>query len=160
MRFRRGIGWVAHERGQSLVELALAFPLLLLILLGLADFGRAFFYTSAIANAAREGAAYASLNAGSSGTATPTTVGYKVCNETGFVTYSATATCPGLTTTVRQSGSTQCGGTVVTGHVAAQADVTVEVTYGFQLLSSYLVGQIVGSNPVQLRACATYPGLR
>ena len=142
------------DQGQSLVELALAFPVLLLILLGLADFGRAFFYTSAIANAAREGAAYASLNAGP-GT-TPTTVGHKVCNETGFVAYSATATCPGLVTTVSQNGTVLAPSATV----APQADVTVTVTYGFQLLSSYLVGIIVGSNPVQLRAFATYPGLR
>lgn len=154
MRFGRGSGWVADERGQSLVELALAFPVLLLILLGLADFGRAFFYTSAIANAARAGAAYASLNAGP--TTTPTTVSYKVCNETGFVAYSATATCPGLATTVTQNGTVLAPSAAI----APQTDVTVTVTYGFQLLSSYLVGSIVGSNPVQLRAFATYPGLK
>src|SRR5438874_11267897 len=44
--------------GQSLVEVALALPLLLLILIGLADLGRAFYYTTAIASAARQGAAY------------------------------------------------------------------------------------------------------
>jgi Flp pilus assembly protein TadG len=153
MRLWRGSRWAADE-GQSLVELALAFPVLLLILLGLADFGRAFFYTSAIANAAREGAAYASLHAGP-GT-TPTTVSYRVCNETGLVAYSATATCPGLSTTVSQNGTVLAPSATV----VAQADVTVTVTYGFQLLSSYLVGTIVGSNPVQLRASATYPGLR
>ena len=42
--------------GQSLVEVALALPLLLLILIGLADLGRAFYYTTAIASAARQGA--------------------------------------------------------------------------------------------------------
>jgi Flp pilus assembly protein TadG len=150
MRLGKGSGWAVDDRGQSFVELALAFPVLLLILLGLADFGRAFFYTSAIANAAREGAAYASLNAG---TATATTVGYKVCNETGFVAWSPTASCPGVSTTVEQNGSP------VTGTVGKGSDVKVTVTYGFQLISAYLVGRIVDTSPIQLRASATYPGL-
>lgn len=157
MRLRWGSRWVRDERAQSLVELALAFPVLLLILLGLADFGRAFFYTIAIANAAREGAAYASLNAGP-GT-TPTKVGYKVCNETGFFAYSPTPSCaPELSTTVTQGNPPTVVG--AGKDIAAGQDVTVTVTYRFELLSSYLVGIIVGSKTVQLRAFATYPGLR
>jgi Flp pilus assembly protein TadG len=140
------------------VEFALALPVLLLILLGLADFGRAFFYTSAIANAAREGAAYASLNAG---TATPVTVNHKACNETGFVAYSASATCPGLATTVAQKdGSGAWTDLNATDKVAASQDVRVTVVYSFELLSTYLVDRIVGSRTIQLRAAATYPGLR
>ncbi len=46
------------RRGQSLVELAFAMPLLLLLLLGTLDFGRLFFDYIQIRNAAREGAAY------------------------------------------------------------------------------------------------------
>jgi Flp pilus assembly protein TadG len=46
------------ERGQSLVELALSLPLLLLILLGTVDLGRAFFDYVELRNAAREGAGY------------------------------------------------------------------------------------------------------
>jgi Flp pilus assembly protein TadG len=42
--------------GQSLVEFALILPVLLLILLGLFDFGRAIYAYSSISNAAREGA--------------------------------------------------------------------------------------------------------
>ena len=44
------------ERGQSLVEMVVVLPLLLLLLIGVVDFGRAFFTFIAITNASREGA--------------------------------------------------------------------------------------------------------
>ncbi len=46
------------ERGQSAVELAVALPVLVLILMGTLDFGRAFYAYINITNAAREGAQY------------------------------------------------------------------------------------------------------
>ncbi len=45
-----------RQRGQSLVEFALVLPLLVLILMGILDFGRAFYAYSVVANSAREGA--------------------------------------------------------------------------------------------------------
>src|SRR3982074_958189 len=47
---------LATRRGQSVVEMALAAPLLSLMLFGLVDFGRAYFQYVALVNAAREGA--------------------------------------------------------------------------------------------------------
>jgi Flp pilus assembly protein TadG len=47
-------GCVAGARGQSLVELALALPVILLLGLGVADIGRAYYYREAVANAARQ----------------------------------------------------------------------------------------------------------
>jgi Flp pilus assembly protein TadG len=44
------------QAGQSAVEFALILPILLLLLMGVFDFGRAFYYYSVVANAAREGA--------------------------------------------------------------------------------------------------------
>ena len=44
------------ERGQGLVELALVLPLLILLLAGTVDLGRAFFSYIVITNAAQEGA--------------------------------------------------------------------------------------------------------
>lgn len=55
----------AHKRSvhaQSLVEFALLVPLLMLILLGAIDLGRAFSAYVAITNAAREGARYGSAH--------------------------------------------------------------------------------------------------
>jgi Flp pilus assembly protein TadG len=49
-RFRR------CEGGQTAVEFALILPILILILMGVFDFGRAFYAYSVVANSAREGA--------------------------------------------------------------------------------------------------------
>jgi Flp pilus assembly protein TadG len=46
----------AGARGQSLVEFALVLPILLLIFMGILDFGRAVFAYNTLSNAAREGA--------------------------------------------------------------------------------------------------------
>ncbi len=49
------------NRGQSLVEVALVLPIILMILLGLLDFGRAYFTLVALHDAADEGATYAAI---------------------------------------------------------------------------------------------------
>jgi Flp pilus assembly protein TadG len=51
------------EQGQSLVELAISLVVLLTLLAGVMDFGRAFFTFVALRDAAQEGAAYASVAA-------------------------------------------------------------------------------------------------
>ena len=45
-------------RAQNLIEFALIFPVLMLFIFGIVDFGRAFHVLIAISNAAREGARY------------------------------------------------------------------------------------------------------
>lgn len=129
------------DAGQSLVELALALPFLLLVLLGIGDLARVFFYTTAIENAARVGAAYAAANAA---TATSASVAAKVCNETGFAPYAASPTCAGLATTAT-FGSGQ--------------DAVVTVSYQFDLLSAYLVSRVFQVNPLVVRTSATFPWL-
>ena len=47
------------EKGQSLVEVALAMPILILIMAGILDVGRAYFTYISLSDAAAEGAAYA-----------------------------------------------------------------------------------------------------
>jgi Flp pilus assembly protein TadG len=47
-----------QRRGQSLVEFAIALPVLLLLSVTIFDFGRVVYYSSAVHNAAREGARY------------------------------------------------------------------------------------------------------
>lgn len=51
-------GKALRERGQSLVEMALAFPILLLLLAAIIDAGRAIDAYISITNAVREGARY------------------------------------------------------------------------------------------------------
>lgn len=50
-----------HERGQSLVEMAVVVPILLLLVAAVIDAGRAFDAYIVLTNAAREGARFASL---------------------------------------------------------------------------------------------------
>lgn len=52
------------EQAQSLVELAVSLPVILLILLGTFDFGLALFSYSILRDAAQEGALYGSFNPG------------------------------------------------------------------------------------------------
>jgi Flp pilus assembly protein TadG len=53
-----------RERGQSIVELALALPILLIVLLGLLDLGRAYYVLVALEDMAAEGATYAAIHPG------------------------------------------------------------------------------------------------
>ena len=50
------------ERGQSLVELAISFPVILLLMLGTLDFGMATYSYLIIRDAAQEGALYGSID--------------------------------------------------------------------------------------------------
>lgn len=51
-----------RERGQSLVELAVSLPILLLLLLGTIDFGMAIYSYTILKDAAQEGALYGSFD--------------------------------------------------------------------------------------------------
>jgi Flp pilus assembly protein TadG len=66
---------LCREKGQALVEFALILPLVLLILLGLVDFGRAMNYYNDMTQLAAEGARSAAVNHNPDGTvpATPFT---------------------------------------------------------------------------------------
>ncbi len=50
------------SRGQSLVEVALVLPILVMMMMGLLDFGRAYYTIVALRDAADEGAAYGANN--------------------------------------------------------------------------------------------------
>lgn len=52
----------ARRRGQSTVELALTLPVLLLLVLGIVDFGRVFLAANVISHASRDAARHASLD--------------------------------------------------------------------------------------------------
>jgi Flp pilus assembly protein TadG len=51
-----------RSRGQTLAEFAIVFPILLVMLMGVFDFGRAIFLYNSLTNAAREGARLAIVN--------------------------------------------------------------------------------------------------
>ena len=88
---------VGARRGQAVIEMALAAPLLSLMLFGLVDFGRAYFQYISLVNAAREGARYAAYgytNLSNAATAPQNTVqgriqladgGLGILNDTGHI---------------------------------------------------------------------------
>jgi Flp pilus assembly protein TadG len=62
MRQQRRRSKARHAAGQSLVEFALVFPVLIILLIAIFDFGRLVFAYNAITNAAREGARVGIIN--------------------------------------------------------------------------------------------------
>lgn len=112
----------ASQRGTALLEFALVTPLLLLLLAGILDYGQALSKSTAVANAARVGAAYAI----SSPSRTADTAGIRS---------AAIDSAPGFSgLTVTSSRSCQCfGGSSITcgsscGGGNAQMYVKVTVT--------------------------------
>jgi DNA-binding NarL/FixJ family response regulator len=136
-----------EESGQSLVEIALALPLLLLILLAMVDVGRVYFYATAVTNAAREAAMLASRDEN----ATTALVAKRACVELG-ADAAPSGTCP---SDVHVDCLRGCTDSVVAGR-----DVNVQVTYDLSLISGSLVGRIFKVNPVPITGIAVLPGLK
>lgn len=94
-----------EHRGQSLVELAITLPVVLLIVVGTVDLGRAYFMTINMENAVKEGAFYGARNPqcdsdATAGCSDPKTVQWRVEQELdGVGTSSFTVKCfvPGTT---------------------------------------------------------------
>jgi len=126
---------IAEDSGQSLIEVALALPLLLVLLLGLADGARAFYFAGVVTNAAREGVNYAARNAD----ATQAQVAQRACDATGLATFGSA--CSGLTVTCTVAGG----------------DATVEVRYDFALIIGSVVDAAFKMNPIAIRADARFP---
>lgn len=57
----RGTGPVANQRGQALAETAIIVTLLLMLVMGIVEFGRAFMVSNMIVHAARDGARFAAV---------------------------------------------------------------------------------------------------
>jgi Flp pilus assembly protein TadG len=143
------------------VEFAVAFPLILLLVLGAVDFGRIFFaYISAV-NAAREGAAFAAIHA----SATP---------------FDSTAFTNGVTAAAEGQSNAQgtSGGGAMTVNVACHApgstaaldcstasdfaagtgnQVTVMVSQSFTFLTPFITDLFGG--PIVMSSTATAPVL-
>jgi hypothetical protein len=124
------------ERGQSLMELALSFTILVLLLAVAVDMGRMFFAYIAVREAAEEGAIYGSFNPGDTG---------------------------GIEARTRGSSSTPvdlANTGLVAVNVAHMGDacagngLQVTVTYSFNL-SMPLIGMVLGTQNFPLAATAT-----
>lgn len=121
------------EKGQSLVEMALLLPVLLLMLLGLLDFGRVYYAMVAMNDAAQEGAAYAAMRP----------------NDHAGISARAAAASTGLITI--QPGDVMF---VPPDSLQAGAPVTVIVSYDFTFYTP-VAQSFFGDNTVTLQAQAT-----
>lgn len=126
-----------RQRGQSLVEMALVLPLLLLILLGIVDLGRVFNAYIVITNASREGALYGSFNPPKDSAAV-TDIKNRVLRE---------ASGSGIAIELDRV-------VVVSSGVAAGDPVTVTVAYPFGAVSD-IIGSFWGGGDLMLSAHTT-----
>jgi Flp pilus assembly protein TadG len=152
----------ADEGGQSLVEVALCLPILLLIVIGIVDIGRLYSYKVAVTNAAREAAFYGARDPQSAANGT-TGICQRARSELGAGTDPNPCGTPSITVTCLRGGIS-CGSSssvpaLFQTAAAGGADVTVTVSYHVALLSSYLVGRVFNVNPVTITSSATFVGL-
>ncbi len=144
-RDRQGRGG-SRERGQSLAELALTLVIVLTMLAGLVDIGRAFFTFMALRDAAQEGAVFGTLD--------PT-------NVTGIEQrVRASSQQPvNLADTAAVQVSVS-----YTGNACASADglngITVTVKYNNFVLTTPFLGAILGKQTFVIQASATGTILR
>lgn len=164
-RARQARAFAADERAQSLVEIALAVPLLLLIVLGLVDVGRIYTVRVGTADAARE----AALLAARDPQATLDSVCQRARDSLGAGPAAAPCSAtPVVVTCTRavSAGAVTCGNDTTTRALlfqtpgAAGADATVTVSYELNLLTTYLVGRAFAVNPVHVTSTAVFKGLR
>jgi Flp pilus assembly protein TadG len=135
----RGVGrrlfvmW-RSDKGGALVELAVVLPVLILISIGVMDYGRVYFTSVAVANAARAAAEWGAYGMAGSDTKTAEmqAFGQLDGNEVGTIAFNTTRFCECGTTSVACS-TTECGG----GYGPAQVYVTVTATKTVALLIRY-----------------------
>jgi hypothetical protein len=133
------------RRGQSLVELAIVLPVLLLLLGGAIDLGRAFFARVAIENAAKEGALYGATDPecddAGTGCGDPRNVEWHIRNEAPGVDLTWTAQC------------LRGGAPIALTSCEADDTYRVSIVATFNLVTP-LLGAVLGDG-VQLQTTAT-----
>lgn len=120
---------IKSKKGQTMVETALILPVILLILLGIMEFGRLFSNYLIVSNASREGARYAAL--GKSDTQIQSVI------EDLFV---STGLC--------ESGSFGSVATITKGTYADSVEIKVE--YNYNVITPIVGPLISGGNPIKL----------
>lgn len=128
----RWIGQVGHRQGgQSMVEFALVTPLFVLFLVGMLDFGQAFFQYNQLVNGVREGARVATYDQST------TAISNAVISTTtlGLTTSDITITCYASGTSTTKSCAT----------LAIGDDVKVAATKIFQPFTPKIIA-LLGSS--------------
>jgi len=126
----------SRERGEQILEFAMIFPLLYLLLMGIFDLGRFVYYDSVLYNAAREGARYGVITP-ADGVITPA---YSAGIETA-VRNLAIGLDPGLLT-------------VNSTYNSSTGTIQVTLTYEFSAVTP-LIGALFATDPVIITAQST-----
>lgn len=138
------------EKGQSLVEVAVSLPVILLILLGTFDFGMGLFAYSILRDAAQEGALYGSINPGNR--AEIENRARNILPHEDDVVFSSPVDLrdtSAVTVDIKTIGAA-CQG--VTGGKANS--IQVRLIYQYPILMPF-AGEFVGSDTIQLSSTAT-----
>jgi Flp pilus assembly protein TadG len=141
---------IQNERGQSLTELAITLPILVLLLLGTLDFGMAIFSYSMLRDAAQEGAFYGSFNP-----TNPEEIENRARNispraeDVVFSSPVQLRDTDAIKVTVQTIGGA-CQG-ITNG---AANSIRVDVSYRYPFLMPF-IGRLIGSNTVRLTGTAT-----
>ena len=122
-----------REKGQSLLELALILPVLLIVLAGVLDLGRLYYSYIAVTDAAAEGATYAAM--------------HPDVGERDEVFQRAQEASRGLVQIDNSMVEVDCPS------VTSGAPVTVTVSYSFTVATP-LINVIVPDGTLELRAVA------
>ena len=131
-----------QDRGQSLTELALLLPLLILILLGTVDLARIYNAYVTLTNAAREGARYGATHPLDSGGATNTSaIRARVIQEASnsgvsLVPENITVDCIAAAVDAHSGSSADCA----SPSVQSGDPIRVRVAYDFSFVTTYLFG--------------------
>ena len=132
------------ERGQALVELTLGMGVLMLILMGLLDLGRAYFIYIALEDSAGEAAVYLSIDPGCVDTS-----GGAECADPNNAQYRAFNAAGGH---LDWSGATFT--TSVPTNFGTGSTVSVTIEYSFDLITP-IITSIAGANSLTLSSTAT-----
>lgn len=134
-----------HEKGQSMVELAISWVILVMLLAAVVDFGRAFYTYISLRDAAQEGALYASTN--------PTAkilIVERACNASNFM----------LSKDCKVGPTTEINDETVVVEVTNEGSACHNGTNGIRVFVSYpqfrfavpFLGTILGSDTIEIRA--------
>jgi Flp pilus assembly protein TadG len=135
------------ESGQATVEFALLLPVLLLVLLGMLDFGRAVNYYNTLTELAAEGARSAAVNVNPDGTAVS---GTSIQNQ---------IKCQAVSKELRSSATFHvniASGTGGPAPLAAGQPVKVQATYSFSFIPFLKLGSVnlVGSATMRVEVAS------
>jgi Flp pilus assembly protein TadG len=142
--------FVQGERGQSLVELAVSLPVIILLLLGTIDFGMAIFSYSILRDAAQEGAFYGSFNPSNKAEIENRARNISPRGEDGVFSSPVDLRNKTLVQVTIKAIGANCQG--ITNKTANSLQVSV--SYRYPMIMPF-AGQIIGSNTIALTGRAT-----